>query len=252
MPHHRSAVHGRRRLKLSGFTLIEVLVAIGIIAVLALLLVPAASRFIDRAKGATCLARLSNVGRMTLAYAQDYRGNFPIMWLYMGRTYDFPHPPGRPGRGGPQGSYHLIWYRALGENGYSENPNDYTWAYCPSLKLSAVCKRGWPVAPNHSYGINADYEWVPFNNLRHQGPAVPFYADAAYPAAPGVAPRTSYWFQYNRSRGANNSMLWARHGGVCNVWFTDGRVEAVPESAIFERLPGAVHFRTYENETVSR
>lgn len=250
MPLHRSDVHGRSRFSLAGFTLIELLAVIGLIALLAVFLVPAASRFIDRAKGATCLARLNNVGRMTLAYAQDYRGNFPIMWLNRGRTYNFPHPPGRPGRGGPQGSYNLIWYRALGENGYAESENDYTWAYCPSLKLDAVSKRGWPVAPNHTYGINADYEYVPFNNLTHQGPAVPFYADAGEIVPNGTA--SDYWFQYNRKRSANESMLWARHGGVCNVWFTDGRAEAVPENAIFERLPGAVHFRSYDNKTVSR
>lgn len=232
-----------------AFTLLEMLVVLTILAALAVLLIPNVRKMVDRSKGAACTARLGNLGRMTLAYAQDHRMNFPILWFYTGRTYNFAHPPGRPGRGGPQGSYNLSWYRALGENGYAEDEDDYTWAFSPSDRLNRDERRGWiSNQPNQPYGMNIDYEYTPFNLIRHQGPAVPYYATASR----GNTSRPGYWFQYNRQQGASNNKLWARHGGVCNVWFTDGRVEAIPEAAIFERLPGAMYYRSFDGENVGR
>lgn len=242
-PGKRIALSGRR----NGFTMIESLVVIAVIATIAVLLVPAMGQLIKRSKGVACLGNLSNVGRMTLAYAQDYRMNFPILWVYTGRNYNFAHPTGDASSGGSQGAYNLSWYRALGENGYAEDPNDYTWAYSPSDSLSRNEVRGW-AERNQPYGLNIDYETTPFNSLKHQGPPVPFYATASQ----GNGDRAAYWFQYNRARGASRNKLWARHGGVCNVWFTDGRAEAIPESAIFERLPGANFYRSSKKENVAR
>lgn len=56
----------------SGFTLIELLVVIAIIATLAAILFPVFAQAREKARQATCLSNLKQIGLATLMYAQDY------------------------------------------------------------------------------------------------------------------------------------------------------------------------------------
>jgi prepilin-type N-terminal cleavage/methylation domain-containing protein/prepilin-type processing-associated H-X9-DG protein len=60
-----------------GFTLVELLVVIGIIAVLVSLLLPSLNRARDQAKRVNCAAHLQQIGQSLVMYAGQNKGYFP-------------------------------------------------------------------------------------------------------------------------------------------------------------------------------
>lgn len=64
---------------LRGFTLVELLIVVGIIALLAALLLPTFMQARERARRTACLSNLRQIGAALTAYTQDYDGFFPPM-----------------------------------------------------------------------------------------------------------------------------------------------------------------------------
>lgn len=73
----------------SGFTLVELLVVISIIAVLLAVLVPALSKVREQARTVVCGTNLKNYGPAVVMYAEDNYGRFPTQyWLFSDKTTD--------------------------------------------------------------------------------------------------------------------------------------------------------------------
>jgi prepilin-type N-terminal cleavage/methylation domain-containing protein len=118
-----------------GFTLIELLVVIAIIAILAAILFPVFAQARDKARSASCLSNLKQIGTGLYMYLQDY---------------DEAYPPNRIGMtSSGKGGY--TWKEAIGP--YVKNLQVFV---CPSAikagKIESACN-GSTVTPT-SYGTN--------------------------------------------------------------------------------------------------
>lgn len=60
-----------------GFTLIELMLVIGIIATLAAILFPVFAKARERARAAYCQSNLFNIGMALRMYSQDHEGRYP-------------------------------------------------------------------------------------------------------------------------------------------------------------------------------
>ena len=65
-----------------AFTLVELLVVIGIIALLISILLPALSKARESANRIKCAANLRTVGQVATLFANDHKGVFPTAWGY--------------------------------------------------------------------------------------------------------------------------------------------------------------------------
>src|SRR5688572_2069456 len=68
-----------RRLRL-GFTLIEILVVIAIVALLAAILFPGFAKARENARRASCQSNLKQIGIGLMQYTQDFDGRYPLLF----------------------------------------------------------------------------------------------------------------------------------------------------------------------------
>jgi prepilin-type N-terminal cleavage/methylation domain-containing protein/prepilin-type processing-associated H-X9-DG protein len=76
--------------RVSGFTLLELLVVISIIALLISILTPSLGRARQQAKGALCLTRLNELMKATVAYTADYDQLMPPMVYNVNKSDSSP------------------------------------------------------------------------------------------------------------------------------------------------------------------
>ena len=216
----------RRRPKAaaSAFSLIELLVAVGVVTALVALLFPALRGASNRAREAQCLARMRALGSGITAYAQN-EGEFPRSLHSAAGAGAEP------------------WARAiLPYLGSVTQPTDSEWraVFERSFRCPADKNRGPEL---FSYGLNVYFELTPDGDDYDGSPAT--WRKPANVERPGATillaePKPVYFadhimsHQWTSAAGASNAVDGKRHATRSNFFFVDGHVEALPVSATFD------------------
>jgi prepilin-type N-terminal cleavage/methylation domain-containing protein/prepilin-type processing-associated H-X9-DG protein len=221
-------MHDRRTTRRrSGFTLVELLVTIGIIVILVALLLPVLSKARSHAYAASCLGNERQLIQAALSYASDNAGSLPGTnwdddglgnpqgWLYNPNTQAVPGPSaGKPGTFSPSDLQTGALYPYL---------NSATIYRCPSDNNTYV---GNTVQLLTSYIMNgavSDFNYANSEPLRRfKATAVVFWENATTPVDSGAI---------NDGSNSPNEGIATRHTHGCSVAYADGHAEQMTWTA---------------------
>jgi prepilin-type N-terminal cleavage/methylation domain-containing protein/prepilin-type processing-associated H-X9-DG protein len=216
-----NSVGGRR-----GFTLVEFLVVIAVVAILAALLFPVIKSMEDSSRGAVCMSNLRQVGIGLHLYASENKNSFPKMYnVATGK----------------------LWNEMLVDGGYLPDANkvgQHSVLLCPSQT-----PKKWK-EPSYTYGMRVppapatmwNGDWWQYRmtggnigdiNNQQYGPGSQFMmvGDSVYIGGGPAENQQFYYFQTN-SNVLHVAHL--RHKNHGNFLFGDGHVAALDTAALLD------------------
>jgi prepilin-type processing-associated H-X9-DG protein/prepilin-type N-terminal cleavage/methylation domain-containing protein len=230
-----------------GFSLTELLVVIGIIAIVAAILFPVFARAREKARQAICLSNLRQIGQAFHLYDQDYDGTYLISmqmgsqaWTWHARLEPYVRSNGIytcPSSAAAPEKYHiparlgdgrLVWY------GYSYKPN--------SAVIEPYLLENWPTDPLREADIKRPAETILFADSPFGSPEVKWTEIAR--GGPGdvmymrvyrdVAPDGKPIFDFLTELPIPYFTV---HLGRVNFLFADGHVKALKVADTFGHPP---------------
>jgi prepilin-type N-terminal cleavage/methylation domain-containing protein/prepilin-type processing-associated H-X9-DG protein len=228
----QTQMRGKAPVPTKGFTLVELLVVIGIIALLISILLPSLNRARETANRVKCASNLRQIGQAILLYANDNRGAYPRT-LYNNASL----PTWATGTNGtPQDPF---------ASGATESPNDVTAALFLLLRAGDItsevfnCPSSNATKWDYGGGTNTAQNWVNWNG----GPNgiltnLSYSYENPYPNAAAV----SNGFKLNTSISAEYAVasdLNPGQSGTMEVAGTTGQALTVNTASSAKQMAGA-------------
>jgi prepilin-type N-terminal cleavage/methylation domain-containing protein/prepilin-type processing-associated H-X9-DG protein len=159
-----------RRTRLRAFTLVELLVVIGIIAVLVGILLPTLSNARERGKAVACQSNLKQLVTAAFTYASENKDSLPFGFTF--NRYNPASPTAGPAVGEGGQPPIITWYQALnkymnkGADIVSERHPDYNWTTLKTMVNAAF--RCPSSAPGFNQGVHYYNNGTAMPNLRNE------------------------------------------------------------------------------------